>query len=83
MSKKTETNTTPVSKKEKFLQVCTPRVDKAVKAINLVGLCAAPTYEYTDKQVEAVVAALINAVSTVQERFSARSASVSGFKMPD
>ena len=69
-------------KNESFRRVCTPRVNKAIKAISLVGLCASPTYENTEAEGKAVVLALQTAVDNVAARFSGEKKATAGFTLP-
>ena len=42
------------SKAERFVRLAEPRVNRACKAISMIGHLAASSYEYTEKQVEAM-----------------------------
>lgn len=46
------------SKAERFVRLAEPRVSRACKAISLIGHLAASSYEYTEKQVEAMFGAM-------------------------
>jgi len=70
------------AKQESFHRVCEPRVNKAVKSIGLVGLCASQNYIYSEAEAKAVILALRTAVDGVAARFSGDTESVSGFKLP-
>lgn len=48
-------NETP---REKFIRLANARVQKAISAINLVGQLASPRYDYTDRDVDAIVTVL-------------------------
>ncbi len=61
------------SKAERFKRVVSPRVGKAIKAIAVIGYCAGSTYEYTPKQVDAIILALNKATLTLIDKFAAKS----------
>jgi len=89
MGKKRNSNTPALTDAEKkqvkvdnFARVCPPRVDKALKAIRVVGDCTLPTYSYTPKQAEAVVGRLQMEVDTVKERFAGVQGKTGGFTLP-
>jgi len=69
-------------KQESFKRVCTPRVNKAIKAISLVGLCASANYESSQAETKAVVLALETAVADVKARFSGEQKATAGFTLP-
>lgn len=69
-------------KKERFMNVAPPRVNKAIKAIGLVGNCAGVNYSYTQGQADAVVSGLQQAVDTVSELFARKQSKQTEFKMP-
>ena len=60
------------SKAERFVRLAEPRVSRACEAISLIGYLAASSYEYTDKQVESMFAALqeelVEAAKRVQQQ---------------
>lgn len=70
-------------KRDNFIRVCPKRMDKALKALRMVGDCTLPTYSYTPKQAEAVVGRLQLEVDTVKERFAGVQGKTGGFKLPD
>jgi hypothetical protein len=53
------------AKKDAFVRVVTPRVNKACKAISLVANCATSNYSYISEQAAAITAALQRAVDGV------------------
>lgn len=66
MSKKIETD------REKFLRLATKRVNTALKAIQLIGnLSNRGNYEYAERDVERIFAALTAEIKSCRERFSA------------
>jgi len=65
-----------------FKRVCEPRVNKAVKSIGLVGLCASQNYIYTETEARAITLALQTAVDGVAARFGGEQEAVSGFTLP-
>jgi len=69
-------------KRDNFARVCPPRMDKALKAIRMVGDCTNPTYLYSEGQSEFVVAQLQQAVDDVKSRFSGVQGKSGGFVLP-
>lgn len=57
------------SKKDRFKRVCKPRVQKAMKGIRLIGLCASNNYESDKKDVKAIMDALTKEVAALQLKF--------------
>jgi len=89
MGKKSNSNKpalTEAQKKDKkfasFKRVAAPRVNKALKAIGLVGLCASSNYASTEAERKAIVLALQTAVADVEVRFSGEQKAVAGFTLP-
>jgi hypothetical protein len=70
-------------KNTKFVTLAEKRVNNALKAIKIIGnLSNRNNYEYTDKDVKKIVAALRQEVQTVEQKFSAGgSGPASGFKL--
>lgn len=58
------------SKAERFVRLAEPRVSRACKAISLIGHLAASSYEYTDKQVEAMFGAMQQELDAQKAKFS-------------
>ena len=71
------------SKADRFVRVVTPRVGKAIKAINLIGFCAGSTYEYTGKQTGQIVNALMVAVQSLTNQFEKKAEKSEGFLFKD
>ena len=69
-------------KVDNFARVLPPRMDKAVKAIRMVGDCTNPTYSYNEEQSKYVVAQLQKAVEDVKSRFSGVQGKAGGFELP-
>ena len=89
MGKKNSSTRTPLTeaqklqkRKENFARVLPPRMDKALKAIRMVGDCTNPTYSYTTEQAEAVMHTLQTAVTAVMERFTGKPGKSGGFSLP-
>lgn len=57
------------SKADRFVRVVTPRIVKAVKALELIGNCAGSSYEYTPKQTAQIFSTLCSVLEGVQQRF--------------
>jgi len=87
---KARNSTTPAltdaQKKQKkidnFARVLPRRMDKALKAIRMVGDCTLPSYTYTTEQAKAVTDKLLAAVSEVEERFAGVQGKSGGFVLP-
>ena len=77
MTKKNETD------RDKFVRLATKRVNNALKAIQLIGnLSNRGNYEYAERDVERIFAALITETKSCRERFSASgSKSKTGFTL--
>ena len=60
------------SKADRFKRVITPRVVKAIKAINVIGYCSGPAYESTDEQVEQICKVLVDAINAMDSKFKAK-----------
>lgn len=89
MAKKQDSNKPVLTEAQKkqvkvdnFARVLPPRMDKALKAIRMVGDCTLPSYLYTTEQSQAVVDKLFAAVNEVKERFSGVQGKSTGFKLP-
>lgn len=57
------------TKSARFLRVAEPRVNRACKAISLIGNLARGDYEYTDEQANAMIAAIQNELDGVKMAF--------------
>lgn len=57
------------SKAERFVRVAEPRVGRACKAISLIGNFATGDYEYTEEQVDAMFAAMQEALNTARAKY--------------
>ena len=77
--KKNETNT-PVDKHADFLRVQTPRVNKALKAIELLANCAGAAYAPTKTEVADMFATIRSKVDAVEECYTEGASLESGFK---
>ena len=73
MAKKKNSRTQAIpeneSKADRFKRVVTPRINKAVKAIEVIGFCGGSSYEYTPKQVEQISEALFAAIAKMADSF--------------
>ena len=58
------------SKSERFVRLAEPRVSRACKAISLIGHLSASSYEYTEKQVEAMFGAMQEELNTQKAKFT-------------
>ena len=79
-SRKTQVIPAGETKSERFTRVVCSRVGKAVKAIEVVGFCAGPTYEYTPKQVEQISEALYAAMAKLTDVFAGKATTQGSFK---
>lgn len=57
------------SKAERFVRLAEPRVSRACKAISLIGHLAASSYEYTEKQVDAMFEAMQEELDAQRAKF--------------
>ena len=69
-------------KKANFARVLPSRMDKALKAIRMVGDCTNPSYSYTKEDAKAVTDKLLEAVTEVEKRFSGVQGKSGGFELP-
>lgn len=67
------------SKSDRFIRVVTPRINKAIKAIKVIGYCASSTYKYTPQQVAKIVSVLLDAINAIDDKFSEKSSNVGEF----
>jgi len=89
MARKRNSNKPPLTdaqklqvKRDNFARVCPKRMDKALKAIRMVGDCTLATYSYTSEQASAVTNELYRALNEVKERFAGVQGKSGGFKLP-
>jgi len=68
-----QNNVVKESKGERFVRVVKPRVNKAVKAISVIGYCSGSAYEYTPQQVSQILATLSGALSALSSKFESKS----------
>jgi len=71
------------SKADRFKRVATPRIRKAVKAINVIGYCSSKAYEYTPEQIEKITEVLFAAVNGLVDSFADRKGEGNEFNFPD
>lgn len=87
-NRKGSTTTAPTEAEKKqvrrdnFARVLPPRMDKALKAIRMVGDCTNATYLYDEVQAKAVTDMLQNAVNDVKARFAGEPGKAGGFTLP-
>lgn len=58
------------SKAERFVRLAEPRVNRACKAISMIGHLAASSYEYTEQQVDSMFAAMQQELDTQKAKFT-------------
>ena len=68
------------SKSARFVRVVTPRVNKAVKAISVIGFCAGSSYESKPAQVQQLCKLLRSTVDDLEHKFSGKAESGGSFK---
>jgi len=64
-----------------FMRVVTPRMNKALKAIRLVGQCSGTNYFYTETQAARIVEALQVAVRQVADSYAKGTKKAPEFKL--
>lgn len=57
------------TKSARFVRIAEPRVERACKAIRLIGNLSASGYEYTDEQVETMFTAVQKELDAARMRF--------------
>jgi len=67
------------AKEARFVRIVVPRINKAVKAISLIGNCSGSSYGYTDIQVSDIERVLHGAVENMIGRYKAKSDSSNKF----
>lgn len=80
MGKKKTTIPENETKKVKFKRLCQPRVNKAIKAIELIGNCAGAGYEYTPDDVALIIATLAKTLEQLSATFASKGVDTGGFK---
>lgn len=65
-------------KQQKFRRLATLRVQKAVKAIEIVGNLAGSAYSYTPPQVEKITQVLTDTLNSTLEKFNAEGTEEAG-----
>ena len=79
MAKKTSTKKPTVDKAAKFTQLAQKRMTKALKAVSqLTNLSNRANYEYTEIQVQAMLDALDEALTGVQNAFAQKDKAAPG-----
>jgi hypothetical protein len=69
------------SKAQRFVRVATPRVKKAIKAIDAVSQCTGSRYEYTEEQRDKILTAIGNAATNLRNRLMNEKAADTGFSL--
>lgn len=64
----------------KFQRIVQPRVNRALRAIELVGNCSVGTYAYTAEEIEQMQSTLQGAVDNAMQRFYNKGKQDVGFK---
>ena len=55
---------------QRFVRLANPRVNRALKAVRIVGNLSSPAYHYTPEQVSEIIAVLREAVDTTEKKFT-------------
>ena len=71
------------TKEQRFIRVAEPRVNRACKAIYLLGNLASPGYSYSDEQVEAMFAAVQESLDNARAAFQKREKKPEEFHFKD
>lgn len=71
------------SKRAKFRRLAKSRLEKATKAIKLIGNLASSNYEYTDAEVDKIFAYLRKVVDLAEDAFAEDSNSNGDFRFDD
>ena len=71
------------SNEDRFIRVVTPRVNKAVKAIEVIGFCTGSTYEYTANQSRQIVKALTDSIANLSDKFAGKTSTGGSFNLKD
>jgi len=81
MSRRTVSVPPEESKADRFRRVVTPRVNKAIKAIRLVGNQAGSSYEFTPKQIEVIGLAIHREVDLMIKQYATAGKADAGFTL--
>lgn len=57
------------SKRERFLRIATPRVNRVLQAIQLLGNLSSPVYEWNDEDVNAIQKAIVDELGKSLSQF--------------
>lgn len=71
------------TKAARFVRVVTPRIDKAGKAISVIGFCAGSSYDYTDEQVNQIIERLRDALDALTAKFAKKADSQESFSFKE
>ena len=84
MAKRSTSSKKPIptaeTKQERFIRVVSPRVNKVVKSINVLGYCAGSSYEYTAEQATQIINLLHDTVNSLQSKFERKRDKQADFK---
>lgn len=81
MAKKKTTTRPDENKHDKFVRVVIPRVNKALKAIRLVGNQAGAAYAPAKEDVAHIIATLHDEIDKVEKRYTTKGTSEQGFSL--
>ena len=69
------------TKQQRFTRVVVPRVNKAVKAIGVIGFCCGSTYEHTPEQTQQILKVLDAAFQSLSKKLSGQADSGGSFSL--
>lgn len=81
MDKKKNKNKPQEDKHVKFKRVVTPRVNKAIKAISLVGNQAGAAYAPKDNDIAIIIGTLHDAVDAVEKQYKSKGSAKGSFTL--
>lgn len=81
MGKKKTTTPKDENKHDKFKRVVTPRVNKAIKAIELVGNQAGAAYEPTKDDIATIITTLHETVDKVDKVYNTKGTAKGSFSL--
>lgn len=81
MGKKKKDSKPAEDKRVKFKRVVTPRVQKALKFIALIGNQSGSAYSYTENDVGIIITSLRVAVDALEKRYQTKSSDQADFSL--
>lgn len=81
MKRKKNSSKPAEDKRVKFKRVVTPRVQKALKFIALIGNQSGSAYSYTDNDVGIIITSLRVAIDALEKRYQTKSSDTVDFTL--